>query len=58
MSHLSQTTAAPSYLPLDIRDSLKEDARLFALMLFALGLLLLAGGRLLKGEKQLLKENC
>jgi hypothetical protein len=43
MSHPSLRTAAPLCLPLDIKDSLKEDRRLFALgfllkaVAFALG---------------------
>jgi hypothetical protein len=40
MSCLSQRTSAPPCLPLDIKDSLKEDTRLFALGAFALRLLL------------------
>jgi hypothetical protein len=57
MSSPSPRTAAPPYLPLDIKDSLKEIASLFALGLFAFWC-----GRLLEGksiaEGELLKENC
>jgi hypothetical protein len=37
VSRPSLRTAAPPCLPLDIKDSLKEDPRLFALGVFALG---------------------
>jgi hypothetical protein len=65
MSHPSPRTTAPHCLPLDIKDSLKEDGRLL-LWAFAFGFLL-KGKELLKGEllkggllkgKELLKENC
>jgi hypothetical protein len=65
MSHLSPRTDAPPCLPLDIKDSLKED---FRLLLFALGFWLLDEGRLFDvggfGREnewlkvELLKENC
>jgi hypothetical protein len=70
MSRPSPRTAAPPCLPLDIKDSLKEDVRPFALGAFALRILIWAfwafafldvgdfwKGKLLKG-KELLKENC
>jgi hypothetical protein len=46
MSRRSPRTAAPPCLPQDIKDSLKENTRLFALGAFTLRLLLLALGLL------------
>jgi hypothetical protein len=54
MSHSSLRTAAPPpCLPQNIKDSLKEDTRLFDEGFFAEGRI--PGGRLLKGENELLK---
>jgi hypothetical protein len=62
MSRPSLRTATPHCLPLDIKDSLKRDARLFALGLLALGafalrLLLLAFG-FLRGKAFWMKGTC
>jgi hypothetical protein len=53
MSHPSLRTSAPPCLPLDIKDSLKEDARLL-LLHFAFGFLMweaLEGKRIAEGQR-------
>jgi hypothetical protein len=64
VSRPSRRTAAPPCLPLGVKDSLKEDRRLFALGAFALdfgfwllGFWLFGVGGFWKG-KGLLKGNC
>jgi hypothetical protein len=56
MSHLSLRTAALPCLPLDIKDSLKEDARLILAFGFLEGRI--AGERLLNRDSEWLKGNC
>jgi hypothetical protein len=66
MSHSSPRTPAPRCLPFGIKDSLKEDARVFAFgflmeRAFGCGRFLegkIAGGRLLKWENAWLKGDC